>query len=729
MINQNKNLNLREKDKRGKITIAILLLIAIIGVGYAALGANLKINGVANIPSASWDVHFKTGSISVTEGSVTGTNVTTAAVITNATQVDYAVKLALPGDFYEFTVVAENTGTIDAMIDSVVSKLGDTVITTGTLPSYIDYSVTYGDGTEIAPHHLLAKNTEETYKVRIAYKTDIEANQLPKTAETLNLNFQANYVQADNTAIQHTTSGTQPKVPVTETIYWALQDNNNDGNYEKLVISDHEVTGSDNYQGSFAGTTVFSQFAEVPWNLNSGGYGGNSSNVEEVKIEGTVAPASTAYWFHGLGEYSESFEGNFNDLNVSNVTNMVWMFYCAGSNATTWNIGDLSGWDTSNVTDMSNMFDYAGSHATTWNIGDLSGWDTSKVTDMSWMFSGAGLSARTFELDLSGWDTSQVTNMSGMFSITAAAHNATTFNLNLSGWDTSKVTDMSNMFYNAGEYATTWNVIIPSTNGGEIRNTTSSLYGKTTSNYASPNNGKQFILDGQENDTNSNIQPKVPITDTIYWALQDNNNDGNYEKLVISDQEVTGSDGYQGNFAGTASFDEYDVPWRQGGSDYGGISTKVEEVKIEGTVAPTSTAYWFEGIGQTSQTLEGNFNDLNVSNVTNMKGMFYFSGLDTNTYSLNLSGWDISKVTDMSEMFYYAGSDAKIFRLNLSGWNTSNVTNMSSMFYNAGDDAETWSVTIPSTNGGGISNDTTHLYGIDTSTYGYPDYEREFTLA
>ncbi|MBR2827766.1 MAG: hypothetical protein IKE70_00845 [Bacilli bacterium] len=201
MINQNKKMNLREKDRRGKIMIAILLLIAIIGVGYAALGANLKINGVANIPSASWNVHFKTGSIAVTSGSVTGTNVTTVATITNLTQVDYSVKLALPGDFYEFTVIAENTGTIDAMIDSVVSKRGETVITTGTLPSYIDYSVTYADGVAIAPKQILAASTEETYKVRIAYKTDIEASELPGATETLNLNFQINYVQADDTAV------------------------------------------------------------------------------------------------------------------------------------------------------------------------------------------------------------------------------------------------------------------------------------------------------------------------------------------------------------------------------------------------------------------------------------------------------------------------------------------------------------------------------------------------
>ena len=519
MLNSNNQLNLREKDKRGKVVIAILLLIAVIGVGYATLGANLKINGVANIPSAEWDVHFKTGSINVTEGSVSidTTNNEKAASITNATQVNYAVKLALPGDFYEFTVVAENTGTIDAMIDSVVSKLGDTVITTGTLPSYIDYSVTYSDGAEIAPKHKLAKNTEETYKVRIAYKTDIEANQLPQTAKTLNLNFQMNYVQADDTAIQHITSGTQPKVPVTETIYWALQDNNNDGDYEKLVIADYEVTGSEGYQGSFAGTTVFNDSDEVPWN-QQGYFGGNSSKVEEVKIEGTVAPTSTRNWFAGIGSSIETFEGNFKDLNVSNVTDMSGMFENAGYNATTFNL-DLSGWDTSKVTDMSCMFDNAGNNATTFEL-DLSGWDTSKVTDMSGMFGNAGQSATTFELDLSGWDTSNVTYMNGMFQ--NAGYNATTFNLDLSGWDTSNVTDMnsmfqfagnnattfnldlsgwdtsnarmSSMFYNAGQSATTWSVTIPSTNGGGISNDTTHLYGIDTSTYAKPTYGKEFTL-------------------------------------------------------------------------------------------------------------------------------------------------------------------------------------------------------------------------------------------
>ena len=55
-------------------------MLVIISIGYAALGANLKINGVADIPSASWNVRFKENSINVTSGSVTGTKVTTAAI-------------------------------------------------------------------------------------------------------------------------------------------------------------------------------------------------------------------------------------------------------------------------------------------------------------------------------------------------------------------------------------------------------------------------------------------------------------------------------------------------------------------------------------------------------------------------------------------------------------------------------------------------------------------------
>ncbi|MBR2828394.1 MAG: hypothetical protein IKE70_04100 [Bacilli bacterium] len=194
---------MRRDYYRGRMMATVIALIGIMGLGYAFLHADLKINGVASIPSLSWNVRFKANSINVTTGSVPidTTNNEQAARIDDDTNLSYKVRLGLPGDFYEFTVVVENTGNIDAMIDSISSKLGDTEITTGTLPSYLTYTVTYSDGIEIQPKQILAKNTEETLKVRLEFKKDVQASQLPSLATTLNLNFQINYVQADDTAV------------------------------------------------------------------------------------------------------------------------------------------------------------------------------------------------------------------------------------------------------------------------------------------------------------------------------------------------------------------------------------------------------------------------------------------------------------------------------------------------------------------------------------------------
>ena len=52
-----------------------------------------------------------------------------------------------------------------------------------------------------------------------------------------------------------------------------------------------------------------------------------------------------------------------------------------------------------------------------------------------------------------------------------------------------------------------------------------------------------------------------------------------------------------------------------------------------------------------------------------------FSGLDFNG---DVSEWDVSNVTDMKVMFY----KCKSFNQNISKWNVSNVTNMASMFCN-----------------------------------------------
>ena len=136
--------------------------------------------------------------------------------------------------------------------------------------------------------------------------------------------------------------------------------------------------------------------------------------------------------FHG----ATSLEGNehFNRWDVSNVTDMRWMFTGAGN--FNRNIGN---WDVSSVTDMHGMFGGAGSFDQ-----DIGSWrdKVGNVTDMSWMF----FEAINFNQDISGWDVSNVTDMNSMF------RGAVNFDQNIGNWDVSNVTNMSGMFWGATDF-------------------------------------------------------------------------------------------------------------------------------------------------------------------------------------------------------------------------------------------------------------------------------------
>ena len=70
-----------------------------------------------------------------------------------------------------------------------------------------------------------------------------------------------------------------------------------------------------------------------------------------------------------------------------------------------------------------------------------------------------------------------------------------------------------------------------------------------------------------------------------------------------------------------------------------------------------------------------NISKWNVSNVINMKLMFY--GFEN--FNCDLSGWDVSKVEDMNSMFSFCKNfEGK----GLEKWDVSNVKDMKVMFYN-----------------------------------------------
>ena len=72
---------------------------------------------------------------------------------------------------------------------------------------------------------------------------------------------------------------------------------------------------------------------------------------------------------------------------------------------------------------------------------------------------------------------------------------------------------------------------------------------------------------------------------------------------------------------------------------------------------------------------EGDFNDIDTSNIESMESLFLFN----ETFNGDITGWNVSSVISMDGMFYCA----KSFNQPIGNWEFPNVTDMSSMFYDA----------------------------------------------
>ena len=130
-----------------------------------------------------------------------------------------------------------------------------------------------------------------------------------------------------------------------------------------------------------------------------------------------------AYMFRDNSPTGSTFNQPIGNWDVSNVTDMKFMFSNSTFNQ------PIGNWDVSNVTNMDDLF-----YNSTFNQ-PIGNWDVSNVTNMAYMFRGS-----TFNQPIGNWDVSNVTNMGSMFTI------ATSFNQPIGNWDVSNVTYTSGMF-------------------------------------------------------------------------------------------------------------------------------------------------------------------------------------------------------------------------------------------------------------------------------------------
>ena len=190
MMEKDNNETVKESNsssRKNAIFIIILLLLCV-STGYSLVSSNILINGTTNIRRSEWDVHFDDVSV------ITGNNLTVVPPTINntGTIINFSMNLDKANDLYELVAEVYNEGTIDAKVTDC-TKLG----LTQEQEQYVNYSITYLDGSPINEGDILRAGEKKKLKVTVKYLQLLPINEddLSDLYEIVNLAFKVNYIQ------------------------------------------------------------------------------------------------------------------------------------------------------------------------------------------------------------------------------------------------------------------------------------------------------------------------------------------------------------------------------------------------------------------------------------------------------------------------------------------------------------------------------------------------------
>lgn len=185
-------MDMKKSFSYSSITIILLVVVVLImSVGYAGFSRELKINGNATVGASSWNVKFLKDTYSESPSSVT---VAEDDLTISETSMSYKITLAEPGDFYEFTINAENAGTFDAVLKSItLSELSEDE------KKYLTYELSYKGTTykQTAADLNIDMLSGDTVPVKVTvryFQPDV-ATDLPSTEQTIALTATLNFAQ------------------------------------------------------------------------------------------------------------------------------------------------------------------------------------------------------------------------------------------------------------------------------------------------------------------------------------------------------------------------------------------------------------------------------------------------------------------------------------------------------------------------------------------------------
>jgi len=172
----------RERSFRSLAVVAVLVATIGLGVAFAALAQQLNIEGDVVVRGGStWVIEFD----NLEPASVSGTASAANATLT-ATTMTFDADLAEPGDSVVFEWDIVNSGSINAMVNSVLLNFPNHPNITVTL--------TYADGSQIAQNDTLNAGTSRGVRLVVLY--DVPAGgELPDQDINFTVSATINYMQ------------------------------------------------------------------------------------------------------------------------------------------------------------------------------------------------------------------------------------------------------------------------------------------------------------------------------------------------------------------------------------------------------------------------------------------------------------------------------------------------------------------------------------------------------